>query len=482
LSRILVSQRRRTMLVDDLPGGLGSQVQMHMLSVDLSRALRASGRWTSPSDALSNTAFPVYAQARIALSGRNTRAPSADRPATAETKNAVNGKRNNASATSSATRQDISTFPGPVLYEDMDEPDEDTHNHEHDDKDIVDDEDDADADDGFRSSSWTDSADDDAEDSLPRLKDAHPMPLTNKSPLHRARATPEPSQRELRAARQAAARRAKEDAVFRGFLGDRAVSGGFRSQCSTQSSTGVNSSSAAFSSARRFPRLAIHDRPDRTPAVAAVSGLCQVCAARRNAEHDTFGRGVGGSSGSSAASDAQPIGGFLRKRGRLSRRLVRRFFTIEGSVLRNHRASPYDRPSWVVDVSGAVVGIDPDKARVVLLIDARRRLVLYGRSAVDARLWADALVTAAEHIPRRPCTRCTSETSKMKNMFNTTDRQDPKVDLDPANDIWDTFRSFAALTLLNSRKSERGSDSSRSARCRDEEDEVPPHMIYAAFS
>jgi hypothetical protein len=472
------------MLVDDLPGGLGSQVQMHMLSVDLSRALRASGRWTSPTDALSNTAFPVYAQARIALSGRNRRTPSAeDGPATAETKNAVNPKSSNNASDTAPTRKDISSFPGPVVYEEDEDDDEHTHEDDQDDKDIVDDGDvdDVDDDDGFRSSSWTDSADGDTEDSFSRQKQTHPMPAPCNLPRYRPRAMPEPSQRELRAARQAAARRAKENAASRRFLGDRAASGGYRSQCSTQSSTGAISPFTAFSSGHRVPRLAIHDRPDRTP-VVAVGGLCQACAALRNSGHDTFGRGVGGSSGSSATSDAQPIGGFLRKRGRLSRRLVKRFFTIEGSVLRNHRASPYDRPSWVVDVSGAVVGIDPDKARVVVLIDARRRLVLYGRSAVDARLWADALVTAAEYIPRRPCAGCTSESAKMKNLFGTADRQEPKADLDPANDIWDTFRSFAALTLLNSRKSEKGSDSSRSARCRDEEEEIPPHMIYAAFS
>jgi hypothetical protein len=450
------------MLVDDLPGGLGSQVQMHMISVDLSRALRSSGRWTSATDALSNTAFPVYAQARLALSGR---ASASSPAASSQSQSSAPGERSGRPTGTQGTAD--------PRYKDDDDEDDDHVLEDGVDEDIEDD--------GFRSSSWTDSAD----DSL-ILKDGRDIPalsLQKAAPLSTRCPGPEPSQRELRAARQAAARRAKAETVsHRRVLAAGGVPAVSKHAAATSTATRMaltSQSSAAY--APRVARLALRDRPDRMPGHIIADGRCHACAGRRDNGHDTIGRGKGGSSGSSLASDAQTIGGFLRKRGRLSRRLVRRFFTIEGSMLRNHRSSPYDRPSWAVDVSGAVIGIDPDKARVVLLIDARRRLVLYGRNVVDARLWADALVAAAEHVPSRPCPACSPKPSTPES-FSIADRQEAEAGQDPTNDIWDTFRSFAALTLLNSRRSERGSDGSRSARCRDEEDEVPPHMIYQAFS
>jgi hypothetical protein len=111
----------------------------------------------------------------------------------------------------------------------------------------------------------------------------------------------------------------------------------------------------------------------------------------------------------------------------------------------------------------------------VLLLDDRRKLVLYARAALDARLWAEAFAHAAEC--KRHVDSFGAGVAAAHGVSGPAEAGcHPVEDVsDPANDVWDTFRSFQALRFVNSRrKSNAAGDAGLS--------DVPPHIVYSSLA
>jgi hypothetical protein len=399
-----------------MPGGVASQVQMHMLSVDVSAAARASRGWAANTTAR----FPVYARARTALSGRSGAPP---RP------------RMSGDLQGMKTSRPMGTGCQGMcaVGEERD---------------------------------W-----DCAEDRT-RLMAEDERKAT----------------RELRAKRQGAARRAKIDSDHSPSVQLRRLGG---------KNGGIG-------------RLAI----GATPSPSTSEANTMLNSART----------------SSSSEYGEVIGGHLSKRGRRTRLLRLRFLTIDRSMLRSYRTETCPLPSWALDLRGALVGLDPHTHRIVLMLDRRRRLVLFARSARDAQLWADAFVEAADPVAafaRHPSTVAQtrpreqarepagsrepsptqysvqmSEDYTLKTDTELPDRivlpssgsttwptyhSPPPTEgnpLDPTDDMWDTFRSFSALNILNhSREMKPGSSTTASAASAPASDPViAPHEIYTVLA
>lgn len=379
--------------VNDLPGGLASQVQMHMLSVDVSSAVAEAPSWLETTEAVSRKGFPAYAQARAALSNKPN-PPGQEQPPP--------------------------NFPAPSYSRS-----------------------------GYPSTPYG-----------PRLQ-RHPKPNLESdcsageagSPTH---ANSDRACRQLAGRRKracAAARRAEERNLRTGALGRLAIGPAVtfvfgvdgRPISGSESSDGTRSISAASSG------TSMHGTED---------------------------------------SQSDAVGGFLRKKGRRSRMRLLRFFTVEGCVLRSYKDEVAMHPSWAVNLHGAIVGVDIEKFRIVLLLDNDRKLVLYARSVLDAQLWADSFAKAADSKLDRCAQRLfcpvPDKPSPMERdphvVHSHTDCRAGPIDehpdmenvgsnnmFDPACDVWDTFRSFGALHFVNGKRKQA------------QIAEIPPYLAYASL-
>lgn len=560
--------------IDDLPGGLSSQVQMHMLSLDVSRAVRASYPWRTtpdPCDALSGTGFPVYARARSALSSRadsSSPASPSHRADCNDTKSYSSGPhsmRNQSDLTSSSLSGRAPSTAMPSLFE----PEGPMYVRGY----------------GCRSESFT--LDDDGQIQLegtphsvaagPAHSDffsnaavvdhsTHVPPIgtgrprtsdTNRQPYQDSEAGYAPPnafdnlggstrsdcglEDRLDAADLSQVSFDEEDETTDGCAsGAELRTGGIRptrplSDRGTRRTSfspphnnnedgeydedeALHEADVAFerrvneilvprptapepsrksrqAALRRLRTRARHNssQGSRSPATSVSttqsSERCMNLALAiedgsrpSHANHSKGTPGIAMSSASSSVGDGssredtssqmdQPVGGYLRKRGRRSKILVLRFFTLQGSLLRSFKNEKTCVPSWSVDLSGARVGSDGVKCRVVILLDDTRKLVLYADTPLGTRRWSEAFVRAAEANEARRAR------AYVGTGVGSAEAEDPK---DPTNDIWDTFRSFGALNFLSA-KSQTGSSGkldesvSRGARA------VSPHEIYGVF-
>lgn len=448
--------------IDDLPGGLSSKVQMHMLSVDVSNAVLRSGNgcWRrDPTDGLRHIAsagFPAYAKARVALTSRDKNAADMDKQESRPSEELSHSFRSHANG------DDFSPEPfnasstakiDPFLCPDS----------RHDAFSISVDEDDDRNDDppltfsGRRSASTI----------PPRTLPTHQSKIRSASSFRRDSASASWSPnisddirsarfREMRCRRQASVRRAR--AVQASVRSSGSGMANFRGSLTCPPKT----PSATPCEEWTHSCFAVDDSAAR-----ASTNLCGDEAAEQFSESTcptkSFSSRYDGES--SGESDDHVIGGYLRKRGRRSRMRKLRFFTVDKSFLRSHK-NEHCVASWSVDLRGALIGVDNKTCRIVIMLDSARRMVLYAQSAQDAQLWADAFASASE------CDDYDydwASNGKKYASYGNSKAASRTSTADPTSDIWDTFRSFSALAILTRKQS-----SSKRAHM----EEIDAHEIY----
>lgn len=168
-----------------------------------------------------------------------------------------------------------------------------------------------------------------------------------------------------------------------------------------------------------------------TRRAARQAALQRAREARRSCGEATDASSTATSEGSWADDE---LVGVLRKRGRRTGLAMKRRFVLKEGVLYNFGGRRGGGVSWKLGLGGAVVGLDERGARIVVIVDGERRVVLYAEGGEEARRWAEALWRAADGFVSGGCEEL---------------RRDGRVLNEEGGEceIWDSFASFAKLEI-----------------------------------